>query len=127
GARRPIAFAVVTLVAVVGSIILVLTGLLAQSRAPLTAGRVVLTTLSDEGGIIQEASAFTGDAPDLALTVAPGASTLQPLAFDASLPPTLTVNPLTVPDAGAAARRIDRVWQADAPLSAKVTASATGI
>lgn len=127
GARRPMAFAAVAIAAIGGSAALVGIGLAAQSTAPLTAGRVALMNLSGNGGMIQEAVAFTGDQPDLSLSTGSTPATLRPLAFDSSSPPTLSVNPFNAPDAGAAARRIDRVWQADAATPADMTASATGV
>jgi hypothetical protein len=126
GARRPVGFAVASVVAVLMAGVLAGSRLVAQSDEPLTAGRVALMRFDQGGGLVQESTAFTGVVPSLSLTVENPAAVLRPAMFDASSPPVLSVSPFAVTDAGAAAGRIDRVWQADAPAWPGMTASVVG-
>ncbi|HEV7302280.1 MAG TPA: hypothetical protein VGN72_23275 [Tepidisphaeraceae bacterium] len=126
GARRPWAFAATSVVALGVAAALVGMGLLSQKQVPLTAGRVSVMNLADRGGLIQEMAAFTGDVADLTLTTRLPGATLQPFAYDGSDAPTLLADTFTVPGAGAAARRIDRVWQASASTPPGIGATATG-
>ncbi len=127
GAQRPRAFAAVAVLAIVGSVALIGLGFASQKREPLTAGRVALMKLSENGGYIQEAVAFTGSELDLSLGLDSPVATLRPLAFDADVQPTLSVNPFAAPNAGAAPKRIDRVWQADSAAPSGFAASASGV
>jgi hypothetical protein len=127
GTRRPRAFAGGMVAALAVSGVLVFLGLSSQQAAALTGGRITLVKLGQSGGgLMQELAAFTGDAPDLALTTSRDNATVRPVAFDAATPPVVEANPYGAPRAGAAAKRIDRIWQADAPLPAGITATAIG-
>ena len=126
GARRPWAFAAITVVAIGVAAVLVGLGLFSQKRVPLTAGRVSVMNIAQGGGLIQEVVAFTGDVDDLTLSTQQAGATLQPLKYDGSDAPTLLADTFNAPGAGAAARRIDRVWQAQATTPPGIAASATG-
>ncbi len=126
GTGRPIAFAISSAVAVLGAVVLIVMALSAQGRRPLTAGRIAVAHLSDTGGFVQELAAFTGDDAELSLSTANPSLTLHPVAYDRSHPPVLSVSPFSAPGAGAASRRIDRIWESTGPAPASIAASASG-
>jgi hypothetical protein len=108
---------------------IVLLGLDVANRGsiPLTAGHVSISQLSTQGGYAQELSAYTGDDPSLSLATTSWTATVRPVAYDASHPPTLSVDPFSAPGAGAAVNRIDRLWAASCAVPAAVSLSADGV
>jgi hypothetical protein len=127
GTRRPRAFAGGIVAALLLSGVLIVLGLVSQKGAALTGGRNALLKIGQSGGgLMQEVAAFTGDAAELSLSVPDNDATLKPVAYDRTASPVVQINPYSAPQAGVAPRRIDRVWQADAPLPINKTANATG-
>ncbi len=126
GVRRPLAIATSSGVALLEAALLVAMGIANQGKAPLTSGQIAVAHLSADGGYLQEAAAFTGNEAVLSLSTTSPQATLWPSVYDGSNTPVLTVNPFTAPSAGAAARRIDRIWEASMPAPTTLSASAGG-
>jgi hypothetical protein len=123
-ANRPFGYVISSLGALAGSPVFLILGFAHQQSAPLTAAAVDVAHLSDSGGFVQEFAAFTGRSSNPQLTTTIWQSTLRPSAYDDSHPPILCLAPFSAPDAGAAPRRVDRIWEASSPVSAETSASA---
>lgn len=125
-ANRPFGYVITSMAAIAGSLALLILGMAHQRSAPLAAAAVDVAHLSDSGGFVQEFAAFTGNESNLELTTSDWQSTLRPSAYDDSHPPILCLAPFSAPDAGAAPRRVDRIWEASSPIPAGTSATAYG-
>jgi hypothetical protein len=131
GARRPRAFAASVGGAFAISALVLVMG--ATSRRgtgdqPLQAASLAIVDVApDGGGTSRQTVAFAGkDLPDAPLKMADERATLRPAVSDSSNRPTIRQEPFVVDKAGIAISRIDRVWEAEAPVDANVKLSAVG-
>ncbi len=123
-ANRPFSYIISSSAAIVGTLVFLIFGFVHQHSASLTAAAVDVAHLTQSGGFMQEFAAFTGKASELELTTTTWQSTLRPSAYDDSHPPILQLAPFSIPDAGAAPRRVDRIWEASSPIGPDTSASA---
>ncbi len=131
GARRPRAFAASVGGAVALSGLVLVMGATSRRSAgdqPLqSASLAIVDVAPDGGGLSREIVAFAGrDLPDAALKMADERATLRPAVSDSSNRPTIRQEPFAVDKAGIATSRIDRVWEAEAPLDPNVRLTAVG-
>ncbi len=129
GARRPVAFAVGTGVAILGcGVLLAISSVRRSDHGSFSAARLATIDLGVQGGgVRREAIAFFGrDDPAFSLS-AGDAVALRPVAASADNPASVTQLPFAAPNAAVRSGRVDRVWEATEPVAENVrfTARAT--
>jgi hypothetical protein len=126
GARRPLAFALGTGIAVALFAGLVMVSLVRkEGRRDVSGARLAVVELGDSGGgVVHEALALFGrDETELSLrTTLHG--TMRPALSTMNNPPTIEQLPFAAPNAGVRSGRIERVWQASAAADAENVLSA---
>jgi hypothetical protein len=118
GPRRPRAFAVSLVVAlVVAGVFVVLTRQKVGGQS-LQSARLTVMDLGAGGGKIEEIAAFGGKSDEkMSLGGAEESVSLRPV-YNSSLPVVIYEHPSVAPEAGVTPERISRVWNARNPLPA---------
>lgn len=127
GARRPHAFSLAVIVAVVLSVALVgWTMVRTGQQALMGAGLSVMDIGPDGGGQERDIAAYVGKNIDDFSIQADRGALIRPIVSSEGNPPVILEKPFRVPQAQVKALRVERVWQADgsAPENLKATASA---
>lgn len=129
GPSRPRAVAVSLAAAILTSLVLVAMGITRHADETLQAARLSIIDLSaDGGGWRNESLAYLGiDDPALALQAAGEHVAIRPALSAPTNRPTIRQYPFAVENAGAFPERIERVWEASAPVDPSIRLAATAM